>query len=161
MRTWVDRTFQREEMDGDGRCATYLVRWTLLKLWGGRSVYLHHFVGDDWSLDLHDHPKRFVSVGLWGAYRETRMTPCWTLGSYHGEWERSTRPVSRVYRAPWIRTFPASHVHRIELLEDRRPCWTLVVVLKTVRPWGFWHAGSWVPWRQYVGSEAATRRKSC
>jgi hypothetical protein len=145
-KSFLDRVFQREEMDGYGRCHTYLVRWTLLKLWGGRGLYLHHFVGDDWSRDLHDHPKRFVSIGLCGAYRE--MTP-------HDE------IIGRIYRAPWIRTFPAEHIHRIELLADRHPCWTLVLVLKTVRKWGFWHGGQWIGWREYVCSETATRMKAC
>lgn len=150
MSAFLNRFFRREEMDGDGRCATYLVRWTLLKWWGGRSVYLHHFVGDDWSRDLHDHPKRFISIGLWGRYVEESMR----RDSF------STATMSREYRAPWIRTFPAAHIHRLRLV-DGRPCWTLVIVLKTTRSWGFWHAGSWVPWRTYVGSEAATRMKSC
>jgi len=153
---WLDRVFQREEMDGDGRCPTYLVRWTLLKLWGGRGLYLHHFVGDDWSLDLHDHPKRFVSFGLWGRYREG--TPADAGSGDVGE--LLTGVQWRTYRAPWIRTFPARHIHRIELI-DGRPCWTAVLVLKTVRRWGFWSRGSWVPWREYVGSETATERKSC
>lgn len=150
MKNWLNRFFQREEMDGDGRCATYLVRWTLLKWWGGRGLYLHHFVGDDWSLDLHDHPKRFVSIGLWGGYIEETMRP----DSF------STATALRVYLAPWVRTFPANHVHRIALI-DGKPCWTLVVVLKTVRAWGFWHRGEWIPWRKYVNSETATAMKSC
>lgn len=148
----IDRLFQREEMDGDGRCQTYLVRWTLLKLWGKRGVYLHHFVGDDWSRDLHDHPKRFVSIGLWGSYRE------WTPWLRHPSGDSVERGTD--YKAPWVRTFPADHIHRITLI-DGRPCWTLVIVLKTVRPWGFWHRGVWIPWRQYVGSETATKMKSC
>jgi hypothetical protein len=149
----LNRFFDREEMDGNGRCATYLVRWTLLKLPGQRGIYLHHFVGDDWCLDLHDHPKRFISIGLWGRYVEE--TPEAGYSYLYGALR-----AQRVYRAPWIRTFPAHHVHRISLI-DGRPCWTLVVVLKTVRPWGFWHGGRWVPWRTYVGSPTATRMKSC
>lgn len=150
---FLDRCFEREEMDGDGRCPTYLVRWTLLKLPGKRGVYLHHFVGDDWCLDLHDHPKRFVSVGLWGGYVE--QTPDVRYAHHFGAVVKE-----RTYRAPWLRTFPAEHVHRIRLV-DGRPCWTLVIVLKTVRPWGFWSWGQWIPWRTYVGSEQATRRKAC
>lgn len=155
--SWFDRIFQREEMDGDGRCPTYLVRWTLLKLWGGRSVYLHHFVGDDWSLDLHDHPKRFVSIGLKGSYREG--TP--TDPASDDVAALFTGVTWQTYRAPWLRTFPARHIHRIELLEDRLACWTLVIVLKSVRRWGFWHDGRFVGWREYVGSETATKMKSC
>lgn len=154
MKNWLNRFFQREEMDGDGRCATYLVRWTLLKWWGGRGLYLHHFVGDDWSLDLHDHPKRFISIGLKGSYIEE--TPA-------GLMDRIVRDKivdTQVFHAPWARTFPAHHIHRIRLI-DGEPCWTLVVVLKTVRKWGFWHRGEWIPWRKYVSSETATRMKSC
>ncbi len=150
---WLDHFFGREEMDGDGRCPTYLVRWTLLKLWGGIGVYLHHFVGDDWSLDLHDHPKRFVSIGLRGGYVEE--TPGATPGSVYPQPLRA-----RAFHAPWVRTFPATHVHRIKLIAGQ-PAWTVVVVLWTSRPWGFWHEHRWVPWRAYVGSEAATRRKAC
>lgn len=156
MKNWLNRFFQREEMDGDGRCATYLVRWTLLKWWGGRGLYLHHFVGDDWSLDLHDHPKRFISIGLRGSYLEATPTPV----DSRDVADLLTGLTWRVYRAPWIRTFPARHIHRIELI-DGRPCWTLVMVLKTVRPWGFWHRGEWIPWRKYVNSETATLMKSC
>lgn len=138
---WFDRIFRMEEINGGGTCPTYLYRWTLLRL-GQRALYLHHFVGDDWSRDLHDHPKRFLSIGLWGAYVEE--TP-------EGE---------RTFRAPWIRTFPAEHIHRLRLI-DGWPCWTLVYVGKSVRPWGFWRAGRWVPWRQYVGSADAEKAKSC
>lgn len=149
-RRLIDRVFQREEMDGAGRCPTYLVRWTLLKLWGGRGLYLHHFVGDDWSRDLHDHPKRFISIGLWGRYIEEVMRP--------DSFTTATREV--MYCAPWIRTFPAHHIHRIRLV-DGRPCWTVVLVLRTVRRWGFWHAGNWIPWREYVNSDTATKMKAC
>jgi hypothetical protein len=137
----IDRIFKLEEINGRNRCATYLYRWTLLAT-KGFSVYLHHFVGDDWSRDMHDHPKRFVSIGLWGRYLEE--TPS-------GE---------RVYRAPWVRTFPAHHIHRIRMI-DGGTCWTLVIVLKVVREWGFWHVGRWIPWREYVGGPTADQMKNC
>jgi len=177
-RRWVDRVFEREEMDGDGRCATYLVRWTLLKLPRGMGVYLHHFVGDDWSRDMHDHPKRFISVGLRGSYIEETPSPHAMQWLAELGYEPHIYPCGcsrhkvgfglcatyssrqRIYRAPWLRTFPADHVHRIRLIGGK-PCWTLVVVLTTVRRWGFWHIGRWIPWREYVNSDTATRMKSC
>ncbi len=127
---WLNRLFPCEEINGAERCPTYLYRWVILSTrWLG--VYLHRFVGDDWSRDLHDHPKRFVSIGLAGGYTET------------------TPKGSREYRAPWIRSFPAEHIHRISLA--RYPeCWTLVIVFRAVRPWGFWHDGVWIPWKEYV-----------
>ncbi len=138
---WIDRFLKMEEINGHDACPTYMYRWTLLRMpWF--AIYLHHFVGDDWSRDMHDHPKRFVSVGLRGRYIE------------------ETPGLSKTFTAPWLRTFPADHIHRIRLYEGEQ-AWTLVAVLKTVRPWGFWHAGQWVPWRAYVGSDAAEKMKTC
>lgn len=149
----VSRLTPPEEINGAERCPTYLYRWVLLSTpWF--KVYLHRFVGDDWSLDLHDHPKRFVSIGLCGSYLE------------HGPGGRQ-----RVYVAPWFRTFPAAHIHRLTL--PAGDCWTLVVVFKTVREWGFWHERNppriayptwrWIPWREYVhrDSKLADRMKAC
>ena len=155
--------FKHEEINGNGRCPTYLHRWTLFQprmpkwFWRGFGIYLHKFVGDDWSLDLHDHPKRFISIGLKGAYRE--LTP--SFASLDDD--DDLNHVRTIYRAPWVRTFPADHIHRIELLEDRRPCWTLVIVLRHVREWGFWHRGMWLHWRNYVepGNTIANERKAC
>lgn len=138
---WLSRFFKMEEINGNNVCPTYLYRWTLLRLFGC-GVYLHHFVGDDWSRDLHDHPKRFISIGLSGTY--TEETP-------HGE---------RTYRAPWVRSFPAEHIHRIRLPRGGS-CWTLVIVLRAVRPWGFWHKGLFTPWREYVHSATAKEMRSC
>lgn len=131
MQRLINRLFHFERIDGHGAVERYLHRWTLLRLWGGRAVYLHHFVGSDWSGDLHDHPKSFLSVGLWGSYIE--VTP--------------DKPDGRTWRAPWIRWFPATHVHRLDV---PRNCWTLVIVGRLCRQWGFHTADGWVPWKEYV-----------
>jgi hypothetical protein len=130
-----------EEINGGSRCPTYLYRWTIFQWKGHFSVYLHHFVGDDWSRDLHDHPKRFISIGLWGWYIEE--TPA--LKGPFVKW--------RKYRAPWLRSFPATHIHRLRC--PSKNCWTLVAVLKPVREWGFWHLGRFIPWKSYVRGEDA------
>lgn len=140
---WWERLLRHEEIDGDHLCPVYLHRWTLLSLFGC-GVYLHKFTGDDWSTALHDHPKRFISIGLRGQYIE--HTP-------HGE--------PRLYRAPWIRTFPATHVHRLSGPTPEKPCWTLVIVLWRQREWGFWWEGSWVDWKSFVFGKDAARSKSC
>jgi len=148
-----------EEISGAGRCPVYLYRWTLLK-YRGRGIYVHRFVGDDWALDLHDHPKRFISVGLRGSYIE--QTPRYDPRHLH----YPARPLElinlvheRLYRAPWIRTFPAHHIHRLRLVGSE--CWTLVIVLKSVRPWGFWNRGRFIHWRDYVNGSIADVRKAC
>lgn len=143
-----------EEINGAERCPTYLYRWTVLQTrWF--KAYLHHFTGDDWSLDLHDHPKRFISIGLWGWYVEE--TP------YIGgkEWA-ALGPVRTTYRAPWIRTFPAEHKHRLTV--PSRNCWTLVIVGRSTREWGFWDGDRFMNWRSYVygaDAERANRMKAC
>ena len=154
--TLITRLFGApEEINGAERCPTYLYRWIVLSTrWF--KVYLHRFVADDWSRDLHDHPKRFISIGLWGRYVE------------HGPAGRR-----REYRAPWVRTFPAAHIHRITL--PAGDCWTLIIVGRAVREWGFWHEEPapwfvdrrqakhwrWIPWHVYVRSLAADDRKAC
>lgn len=144
MKKQLDRIFgQAEEINGRHRCETYLYRWVLFGMrWF--KIYLHNFVGDDWSRDLHDHPKRFISIGLWGWYFEETPTGI------------------RRYVAPWIRTFPASHLHRLSV--PSKNCWTLVIVLQTVREWGFVHEGRWIHWRNYVDgpdSNIADKMKAC
>jgi hypothetical protein len=137
----IDRLFKLERINGDGRCPTYLYRWTLLGTpWF--KVYLHRFVADDWSKDLHDHPKRFVTIGLRGGYVERTPTG------------------AKTWLAPWIRSFPAEHTHRVETIIGRE-CWTIAIVFKTVRKWGFHADGKWIHWREYVDSERADEMKSC
>jgi hypothetical protein len=151
-----------EEINGGNRCPTYLYRWAILPRWlssriGKVNVYLHRFVGDDWALDLHDHPKRFISIGLWGSYVEHTTWPA------DGERFLSSVDDHRrvVYRAPWFRTFPARHIHRLTGPTPDRPCWTLVIVGREVRSWGFWNLGQFIPWKRYVTSSTADERKAC
>jgi hypothetical protein len=148
-----------EEINGAERCPTYLFRWTVAK-WRGRGIYIHHFVGDDWSLDLHDHPKRFVSIGLKGWYVE--YTPNSNIVGLGEQFA--------IFNAPWVRSFPAEHIHRLKMFrsggtngtpEIIHGCWTLVIVCKPTRSWGFWHLGSFIPWKEYVESDTATEMKAC
>lgn len=143
-----------EQINGADRCETYLYRWILLSTrWF--KAYLHHFVGNDWSRDLHDHPKRFISIGLRGSYVE--YTPA-KLNDWSNE--NGQIIIARTYRAPWIRSFPASHIHRLAA----KNCWTIVIVLKTVREWGFWHEGNFIGWREYVNgkfSHIADKMRDC
>ena len=138
---YLDKIFGRaEEINGAERCPTYMFRWVIAKApW--LKIYIHKFVGDDWSNDLHDHPKLFISIGLSGSYLER------------------SRVSDRQFVAPWIRSFPAEYAHRITT--PFGTCWTLVIVFKQTREWGFWHNGRFIPWRAYVGSAIADKMKSC
>jgi hypothetical protein len=151
MHKFLSKLFGKpEEINGGERCPTYLYRWTMLQRRGRFSIYLHHFVGDDWSKDLHDHPKRFITIGLWGWYIES--TPA----------GKGPSVKMRKYRAPWIRSFPATYIHRLTV--PSKNCWTLCIVLKPVRDWGFWHEGQFIQWKEYVwglGKEIADKMKAC
>jgi len=138
--SWLRRLLNRlcfyETMSGAGRCPVYLERWTLFYRWG-YGVYLHHFIGDDWAADPHDHPRRFITIGLRGWYWED-------------VYDADGRLIEqRRYSAPWVRSFPANHLHRVRASECGN-CWTLVIVLKKSRPWGFVQDGIWIPFRDYV-----------
>jgi hypothetical protein len=137
----LNRIFgQAEELNGGEHCPTYMYRWVLLRTrWG--NFYLHKFVRDDWTLDFHDHPRRFISIGLLGSYLE--HTP-----------DRVRR-----FTAPWIRSFPPEHKHRITT--PWGACWTLVIVGQFKREWRFWNAGKFILWREYVYSTKANERKDC
>lgn len=145
-----------ETMDGSGQCPVYLERWTLFSGFGC-AVYLHHFLGDDWGLDPHDHPRRFISIGLWGwyfedEYRNPDIDPAAGIGGL------TQLLRTRRFRAPWIRSFPAHHLHRVRASQCGNT-WTLVIVLPKSREWGFVQDGKWIPFREYVFGGKS--RKNC
>ena len=163
----IDRVFAFEVIDG-GRCP-YLHRWRLASFGRKRFLYLHHFVGSDWSRDPHDHPKRFISIGLWGGYVEESHN--WThrmallrfreLRAGRPFTERFAWPNRTVYRAPWIRSFPAAHIHRL-ILPPGGTCWTLVFTGRETKPWGFFYQdGTWVEFQRYMRSERPDVAKDC
>jgi hypothetical protein len=145
MKKLIRKMFKYETMDGNGQCPIYLERWTILLAFKC-GIYLHHFLGDDWSSDPHDHPRRFISIGLKGWYDEEIYAPCGTSS-------RTDR-----YKAPWVRSFPATHIHRIKAKECGN-VWTLVTVLPKSRDWGFIRDGKWIGFREYVFGGKS--RKSC
>ena len=144
---FLDRLFEFESLTPPWSDHAYLHRWRLLALPGKRRIYLHRFLGPDWGRDPHDHPKWFLSIGLWGSYTEEYAYP---YVGYTGK----ACGAQRTYRAPWVRLFPATHIHRIKEI-GKRGCWTLVVTGRKTREWGFWRRNRrgkfvWVPWEQYV-----------
>lgn len=152
MQALIDRWFKIELIRSGENCPVYLFRWWLMTLLGGWKVYLHHFVGDDSARDLHDHPRAFISIGLWGGY--TEETPY--VDSRGSE---STVLVNRKnYVAPWIRYFPPEHKHRLILFPGKRSTWTLVIVGPLKRSWGFWVRGKWIHYKTYLSSTEQLNR---
>lgn len=173
---WWDRLLAREDINGSVLegfqvCPTYLIRRRLLRIGPWIAVYIHHFIDDDWSKDFHDHPKRFISIGLKGGYVEEIPFHFVT------EYEEGDIVSRKAYIAPWIRSFPATHRHRIVLgsngyttwrqdegvaRAEKQDCWTLVIVGPKTREWGFWLNGKWMDWKEYVSDQArCIARRAC
>ncbi len=175
----INRLCGYETMSGNGQCPVYLERWTIAEAFGC-GIYLHHFLGDDWAIDPHDHPRRFISIGLRGWYYEDVFKPAdfqcphpncdkgWLysapVGCGIGFQDEDDGPCpicspkTTKYVAPWIRSFPANHVHRVRAVECGN-VWTLVIVLRKSRAWGFIRDGVWIPFREYVFGGKS--RKAC
>lgn len=115
----------------DGIDVPYLMRWWVKdKGEHGDNIYLHCFVRSDYDRALHDHPRDSVSVILDGEYLE--HTPEGTFHRKRGD------VVTRV----------AASLHRIELISG--PTWTLFIVGKKYREWGFACPDGWVHWSKFT-----------
>jgi hypothetical protein len=126
-----------------GEAKPRMSKWTLF---GTRwvQVYIHRFNGADWTTDPHDHPSSFLSIGLMGSYVESVYN------------ERGEKLYDREWRAPWIRTFPATHIHRTSAVGPKGAC-TLCVVGDYARNWNFLVGREIVPWRDYMKRYRLTR----
>jgi hypothetical protein len=132
---------------GDGAGQVFFRRYAILKT-PIVSVYLHQFFRSDHDRCLHDHPWPFVSVILRGGYWEEVFRAAYrddliAAGLVPG-------PVERHWRAPGRFLFrSAATSHRIVLEPSTRP-WSLVIVGRRVRDWGFWTLAGWEKWRPGV-----------
>lgn len=112
-------TFKVPQYDGDD---DYLTRLRIVQTpWFG--LYLHRFDGPDPRPTLHDHPWPFLSFVLRGGYVERRLN---TL----------TMKVDENHRVRFVNRMPTHGAHAIMRL-TRSPTWTLMVVGRRVRTWGY------------------------
>lgn len=131
-----------------GAADPYLFRWHWHR---GResAVFIHLFKRSDDDRALHDHPWASCSILLKGSYFEHTRDGLFLR-----------RPGEIVFRR-------ATDAHRIELLRDLttgRPqeVWTLFVVGKRVREWGFLCPQGWRHWREFTaGPGGETVGKGC
>lgn len=126
-----------------GQVTLYLRRFFLTpRKWPFR-VFLHHIVRSDSVREApHDHPFDFSTTLLSGNYVEAIDVHHWNPdGTYVPE---------NVRTGVAGMTFdnPAEHVHKLFL---GSPMWTLVLVSRARRPWGFITSKGWVGWRKYLG----------
>lgn len=118
--------FNRKEI-GDGKGNVFFWRHTVFKCrWF--AVYFHQFLRGDQDRCLHDHPWSFVSFIVWRGYWEEMADGL--------HWRR---PGSILVR-------PAKTAHRVVVEPGTKP-WSLVIVGRKSREWGFHESTGWVPWK--------------
>ncbi len=150
----INKLLRKEEI-GRGDGTIYLNRWTLIRTkkngllskigLGDLRVYIHQFATSDHTKCLHDHPNKMISFIFWNGYEEEY-------------WDVKTQSKKRaMYKAPILRMFPASHCHRVDLLNNK-PSWSIVLMWPKQREWGFFLTDKdetggkrrrWVEWKTY------------
>lgn len=101
----------------------YLRRWWMIATpWFG--VALHKMTNGDAREIVHDHPFAFLSIILRGGYVERRLNP-------------RTMAIVEEHRVRWLNRVRTHDAHSITRLL-RVPTWTLLLVGRTRRTWGFW-----------------------
>lgn len=111
-----------------------LIRWVLIRFkpWG---IYLHKLCRSDYDRALHDHPWPFVSIVIKGGYWEVHD-------------QTMNRRETRFWRGRGeVMLRPAEWRHRVVL--GGRPAWTVVVVGRRFRRWGFYLPEGWCWWRKH------------
>ncbi len=97
-------------------------------------VYLHQFHRSDYDRALHDHPWPFVAIVLKGGYDEEHDQ---TIDG---------KPIIEHRRPGQILLRPAEWRHRV-LLPAGRTSWSLCLVGRRSRRWGFFLKSGWCWWR--------------
>lgn len=142
----------------------YMIRYAIIKC-PAFGLCIHKFVRSDYDRALHDHPWWFVSLILSGSYVEeyevcnpghrpthigadarmrawVRRRP-WDIAFRHAEWKHRV-VLDRVMKAEHFVTSYGQSMNAYV------PCWTLVLMGRRTRRWGFWMPnGSWCWWRRH------------
>jgi len=115
--------------------APLMIRYVLFRCeaWG---IYIHKFLLSDYDRALHDHPWPFVAIVLKGGYHEEHDQ---TIDQ--GKVSEWRAPGSVLLR-------PAEWRHRI-VLPEGKTSWSLVIVGRRQRRWGFVLPDGWCWWRQH------------
>lgn len=113
-----------------------LIRYILFRL-PAFGIYVHHLLRSDFDRALHDHPWPFVSIMLRGGYTEIHDQ---TLDG---------KPVEVQCPPGTVLLRPAEWRHRIVMPRRGATAWTLVLVGRRQRRWGFWLKDGWCWWRQH------------
>ena len=117
--------------------APYLIRYYLLLKNRKKfpiNITLHKILRSDQD-DLHDHPWHYATFILKGGYYEHTLTGTYWRGPGHFRFRKSTS------------------FHKLVLKKDASgneiPCWSLFIMFKRTRKWGFLHNKEWIESTQY------------
>lgn len=113
-----------------------LVRYILFRI-PRFGIYLHQLLRSDYELALHDHPWPFISITLRGGYIEVHDQ---TIDG---------KQVFQPHTRGDILIRPAEWRHRFILDDNKPPTWTLVIVGRRQRNWGFFLKDGWCWWRKH------------
>lgn len=105
---------------------------------------IHQILRSDADRHLHDHPWPYTTIILAGGYWEVTDT---------------TDPQGRWYGPGSVLQRPATAAHKL-ILPVGKTCWTMFMTGPYAQGWGFITKKGKVPWREYLGVEAANEYES-
>jgi hypothetical protein len=107
------------------------------------NIYIHNILHSDEDRDPHDHPWHFISIILWGSYKEYWMP---ANDNYMYWMGRSLRAVTHKIGSVIIHN--AKDFHQIKLVSPS--VWTLVFTWGKRPSWGFQTRDRrWVDFKEY------------
>jgi len=148
----------------------YLKRWTLFNFFGLFKIRLHHILLSDYDC-VHDHPWWFITWIIKGGYWEYEPVEQFEkrcgIASAHYWMIINQVPT---YRGRWSLLYrPSTFKHRIALQEifdgkrglignimdgpKLKTAWTLVIMGRSKRLWGFWTKMGFIPWFNYQSTQ--------
>lgn len=140
------KIIQRE----DGK--PYLIRYRIFDCrWF--KIRIHHILQSDPDC-LHDHPWNFISVILKGGYYEHTKGRRDNITGIKKFDKSDDDLVEKIVWYDWASVLirAANWQHRLEI-PTGRSAWTLVIMFKRKREWGFWTKDGFVEWFKYKGGE--------
>lgn len=150
MPMWMLRTnhFRREFADGSRLEVFFEKRFEWLP-----SIRIHHIRSSDWARALHDHPWGSISLILRGSYIE--VTP--RNQAQFPYWDRFPHRQLRSTRTPGaIRMRRATDRHRLIVANGSDGCWSMFMMWRNIRRWGFHTEKGWIDRRDYFEDRKLT-----
>lgn len=150
----------KREVIGPPDCPI-MYRWTV-RPWSDRKrdvrwkLMVHHFLPNSDDRDVHDHPRPFYTLVLWGGYDDIAQCPqCDGAGTFVPTVAaamcskcRGAGYVLREAMRPGVVRFRrADHTHRTRT--HPTGAWTVVLMGPLERMWGFWRGRQWWAYKDY------------